>query len=310
MRKARWCLIGTVIEKTADDKPQMIKGKVGPMRNPIIASMALATVVAFSSIAFSQNPHDPNWPMCPQCRSRQDKAAERAKTANLPFNAQDLSGVWSDNQNRIQLDTRNMPPMTPLGEVEHAATETDYAPDGTPISNWNDPMLRCAPLGWPRYFTYNYGFEFLQLPDRTIQFFEMWHTWRTIWTDGRPLPEAPDPRFLGYSIGRWEGDTFVVESYGFDERTWLSEDRRERTHGFPHSDELRTVERYKRVDHNTLEVSLTITDPRIFTAPWVTTGEFLLNPGTELWEDFCVPSEAEWFNREVLRPASNAPPIE
>ena len=310
MRKARWCLIGTVIEKTADDKPQMIKGKVGPMRNPIIGSMALATVVAFSSIAFSQNPHDPNWPMCPQCRSQQDKAAERAKTANLPFNAQDLSGVWSDNQNRIQLDTRNMPPMTPLGEVEHAATETDYAPDGTPISNWNDPMLRCAPLGWPRYFTYNYGFEFLQLPDRTIQFFEMGHTWRTIWTDGRPLPEAPDPRFLGYSVGRWEGDTFVVESYGFDERTWLSEDRRERTHGFPHSDELRTVERYKRVDHNTLEVSLTITDPRIFTAPWVTTGEFLLNPGTELWEDFCVPSEAEWFNREVLRPASNAPPIE
>ena len=129
-------------------------------------------------------------------------------------------------------------------------------------------------------------------------------------TDGRPLPEAPDPRFLGYSVGRWEGDTFVIESYGFDERTWLSEDRRERTHGFPHSEELRTVERYTRVAHNNLDVSLTITDPEMYEAPWETTGEFLLNPGTELWEDFCVPTEAEWFNREVLRPATNAAPLE
>ena len=288
----------------------MTKGNLGAMRNSIKAFMALAAVMAFSSIAFSQNPNDPNWPMCPQCRSQQDKAAEREKTANLPFDSQDLSGIWSDNQNRIQLDTSNMPAMTSAGEAAYAATETEYSPDGIPVSNWKDPMLRCDPLGWPRYFTYNYGFELLQLPDRTLQFFEMWHTWRTIWTDGRPLPEAPDPRFLGYSVGRWEGDTFVIESYGFDERTWLSEDRRERTHGFPHSEELRTVERYTRVAHNNLDVSLTITDPEMYEAPWETTGEFLLNPGTELWEDFCVPTEAEWFNREVLRPATNAAPLE
>ena len=99
----------------------MMKDKLGPMRNPINALVALTAVMAFSSIAFSQNPNDPNWLMCPQCRSQQDRAAERAKTANLPFNAQDLSGIWSDNQNRIQLDTGNMPPMTPLGEAEYAA---------------------------------------------------------------------------------------------------------------------------------------------------------------------------------------------
>ena len=95
-------------------------------------------------------------------------------------------------------------------------------------------MLRCDPLGWPRYFTYNYGFEFLPLKDRTIQFFEMWHSWRTIWTDGRPLPANPDPRWLGYSVGHWEGNTFVVESFGFDERTWLSENYHgKRDHGWP-----------------------------------------------------------------------------
>jgi hypothetical protein len=288
----------------------MIKGNSGAMRNSIKALRALAVLMAFSSIAFPQNPNDPNWPMCAQCRNQQVRAEERAKTANLPFDAQDLAGIWGDNQNRIQLDTENMPSMTPLGQAAYAATETEYSPDGTPVSNWKDPMLRCDPLGWPRYFTYNYGFELLQLPGRTIQFFEMWHTWRTIYTDGRPLPAAPDPRFLGYSVGRWEGDTFVVESNGFDERAWLSEDRRERTHGFTHSEQLRTVERYTRVDHNTLDVSLTIDDPAIFTGPWVTTGAFLLNPGTELWEDFCVPTEAEWFNREVLRPAANAAPLD
>jgi len=117
--------------------------------------------------------------------------------------------------------------------------------------------------------------EIIQVQGRVLQFFEWNHMWRTIWTDGRPLPKAPDPRFLGYSVGRWDGDTFVVESNGFDERTWLSENYQGRMYGFPHSDELRTVEHYKRVDHNTLDVSLTITDPKIFTTPWVTTGKFL-----------------------------------
>jgi hypothetical protein len=275
------------------------------MRNLIIASMAVAIVLASSSVGFSQNPNDPNWKPCPQCISPADKVKQRAATANLPFNPRDLSGLWGDNQNRLQL-SNDVPPMTPLGKQQYDATETEYSASGTPVSNWKDPMLRCDPMGWPRYFTYNYGFELLHLPDRTLQFFEMWHTWRTIWTDGRPLPKAPDPRFLGYSVGRWEGDTFVVDSYGFDERTWLSEERKERTHGFPHSDQLRTEERYKRVNHNSLDVTLTITDPKIFTAPWVTKGTFLLNPGTELWEDFCVPTEAEWFNREIVRPATDA----
>jgi hypothetical protein len=274
------------------------------MRNSIIASIAVAMVLSFTLSAFSQNPNDPNWKPCPQCRSVQERAAERAKTANLPFDARDLSGLWGDNQNRLQLST-DVPTFTPLGKKMYDATETEYGPTGIALSNWKDPMLKCDPMGWPRYFTYNYGFEFLHLPNRTLQFFEMWHTWRTIWTDGRPLPKAPDPRFLGYSVGRWEGNTFVVESYGFDERAWITEERTKRVTGYPHSDEMRTVERYTRSGHNNLDVELTVTDPKIFTKPWVTKGTFLLNPGTELWEDFCVPSEAEWFNREIIRPAAD-----
>jgi hypothetical protein len=278
------------------------------MRNPVIATTVLATILlAFSSIAYAQNPLDPNWSLCPQCTTQEEKLAARAERARLPFNPHDLSGIWGDNSNRIQLDTDNIPTMTPSGRALWEATETEYTPDGIAMTNWKDPMLQCDPLGWPRLFTYNYGFEFLHLPERTLQFFERGHTWRTIWTDGRPLPEDPDPRILGYSVGRWEEDTFVVDSYGFDDRTWLSEDRRGRTHGFPHSDALRTVERWTRVDANTLDVSLTTIDPQIFTAPWVTTGEFFLNPGTELWEDFCLPSEEIWYLENIIKPASGLP---
>jgi len=288
------------------------------MRNAIVVSVGFATILLFSPTAFSQNPHDPSWKPCPQCVGAEEKTAERAKAANLPFDPHDLSGLWGDNTNRIQLSGK-MPALTPLGKQLFEATKTEVTPDGGNISNSKDPMLKCDPFGWPRYFTYNYGFEILHLRDRTLMFFEMWHTWRTIWTDGRSLPKNPDPRFLGYSVGHWEENTFVVESYGFDERTWLNENRatdvprgttvegvpvQGRDHGWPHSDELRTVERWTRTGHNTLDVVLTITDPKIYKGPWVTPGTFLLNPNTELWEDFCSPSEYAVFNESVLRPAA------
>jgi hypothetical protein len=193
--------------------------------------------------------------------------------------------------------------MTPEGQARYNATKTDETAEGIPISNSKDGMLICDPLGWPRWFTYNYGFEFAQLPDRLVQFLEWGHTYRTIWTDGRALPEDPEPRWLGYSVGRWEGDTFIVESTGFDDRSWLSENRQDRRFGWTHSDALRTEERYKRVNHNTLEVTLTITDPKTFTAPWVTKGNILRSPETELGEYFCVPSDSTEHTQRVLRPA-------
>jgi hypothetical protein len=164
-------------------------------------------------------------------------------------------------------------------------------------------MLICDPLGYPRLFAYNYGFEFVVLPNRVLQFFEFGHSWRDIWTDGRQLPEEPpQPRWMGYAVGRWEGDTFVVESNGYDDRSWLSEDRRDRRWGFPHSDKLRVVERYRRTSYGTLDASLTIIDPEIFTKPWTTSGTIQLSPGTELWEYMCVTSESEAYNRDKLRP--------
>jgi len=165
-------------------------------------------------------------------------------------------------------------------------------------------MLICDPLGFPRWWTYNYGMEFIHLPDRTLQFFEWGHTWRTVWTDGRKLPaDPPTPRWLGYAIGHWDGDTFVIESNGYDERSWLDQDRRNMQTGVPHSDEMRVEERYRRTAFDTLDATLTITDPKVYTKPWVTTGKYDLRPGTELWEYFCVPSESTEYNDRLLKAA-------
>jgi hypothetical protein len=133
-----------------------------------------------------------------------------------------------------------------------------------------------------------------------LQFFEWEHIWRTIWTDGRAVPADPDPTYLGTSAGKWDGDTFVVDSAGFDERTWLDH------FGDPHSDEMRLQERYRRVDRDTLELTVTLTDPKAYTKSWVSeTKTFKLQPKKdEIQEIFCVPSQEEEFNRRVRDPAA------
>jgi hypothetical protein len=239
------------------------------------------------------------WKTCPRClNSKQVRAAlAQYKVEGHPFTARDLSGVWGDSG--TPLDMKAVPAMTPQGEEMFEATRSEI-----PTTNSRDGMLICDPLGFPRWFAYNYGFEFVMLPDRVLQFFEWEHTWRTIWTDGRKLPEdPPQQRWLGYAVGHWEGDTFVVEGSGYDERSWLSEDRRQRVRGFPHSDKLTTVERYHRTSYGTMEAEITITDPLVFTKPWITKGNIALHPNAELWEYFCVPSESDDYNKRLIEAA-------
>ena len=111
---------------------------------------------------------------------------------------------------------------------------------------------------------------------------------------------------MGYAVGHWEGDTFVVEGNGYDDRSWISEDRRNRIRGFAHTDEMRTVERYKRTSYGTLEAEMTIIDPKVFAQPWTTKGKIELRPNAELWEYFCVPSESEEYNKRLIEAARDS----
>ena len=143
----------------------------------------------------------------------------------------------------------------------------------------------------------------IPLADKIVQIFEWDRIWREIWIDGRKVPEDPDPRFYGYSAGRWEGDTLIVDTVGLDPRLWMDE------WGTPFSDDLRVEERWRRLDRDNMELTLTITDPKTFTRPWVTdTKPFRLqpkgSPNGELLEVIFTPMDEKDFNQKI-RDVSN-----
>ena len=285
------------------------------MRNPLVVLfLGFMSVLMFAGVTLAQEVTDiapgPGWKPAPRRHSKEARAKDRVQyiegKKNDPHN---LTGVWGENG--IPLNTKTAPPYTPYGEQLATQTQADISTAGIPIDGSKDPQEICDPMGFPRLFAFNYGFEFIQLPDRMLEFFEWGHTWRTIWTDGRKLPPSPPQnRFMGYAVGHWEGDTFVVESSGFDDRSWINRDERNgHQRGFVHSDEMRIVERYRRPSYDVLEATLTITDPKVYTTPWVSNGRAFLYPGTELSEYFCIPSEEKDFQNTVSRPAAGAVPI-
>jgi len=191
--------------------------------------------------------------------------------------------------------------MTPEGRVKFDSHLPSFGPRAVPPAVGNDPLGDCNPLGIPRSLMAPRGaglFEFIRTSDRIIQLIQRGRTWRDIPTDGRSLPDGPDPRWFGYSVGRWQGDTLVVESTGFDDRTWLD------SYGNPHSEAMRLVERWSRPRYDRLELNMTIHDPMIYAAPVVVqTKTYALAPGREADEEFCAPVEENAFN-ETIRDAA------
>jgi len=217
------------------------------------------------------------------------------------------------------------PAMTPAGEAAFSPNHPvpgfpqpgQSAESLTKLAATNDPFMLCDPLGFPRdlvnhSLSFRGGIWFEQVQNRTLMLFEQQRIWREVWTDGRELPKkvdargAPDSRYYGYSVGHWDGDTFVVEANGFDPRSWVSEDRRDRVHGFPHSDEMKVEERYKRLDYGKMQATLTVIDPKVYTKPWVTVGVATLRPNAEIGEYFCVPSESIAFDNRSTNPSAGA----
>ena len=219
------------------------------MRNRFLHSIiAFMAVLALSSVAFAQT--------------------------NKAFDPHDLTGFWEiTNAGRpagaLNTMSNNRPPMTDWGKGMFAKTKTgnkDLSSGVYPEKDWNDPARWCDPMGFPRILWNGMpsGMRFVQSRDEVIQLFESGRAWRDLWTDGRKLPssEVAEPRWFGYAIGRWEGDTFVVNSNNYGEKTWLDQ------YGSPHSDQLTVQERYRRTDPTHLEVVVDVTDSKAYTATW------------------------------------------
>ena len=209
--------------------------------------------------------------------------------------APDLTGVWRrsrrppDNARRYTMHeisgtlTNQEPPMTPWGQGKYEAAKPNVGPRGVPISESNDPVTKCFPPGVPRIYIMRVGqpFEIMQIPGRVVMLFEYDHFVRQIFTDGRKHPEDLTPSYMGHSIGTWEGDTLVVDTVGFNDKTWLD------VTGHPHSEALRVVERYHRRDFGHMDVELTFDDPQMYTKPFTIklTDELLAD--SDIFENFC-----------------------
>ena len=146
---------------------------------------------------------------------------------------------------------------------------------------------RCLPAGVPTGELVPEPFKLIQTPGEVIMMYEADTTFRQIFTDGRKLPENPQPAWLGYSVGKWENDTLVVDTIGFNDQTWLD------AFGHTHSDALHVTERFHRRDFGHLDVEVHLDDPKTFTKPVTIHFTEKLIPDTELLEQFCAEGEKD-----------------
>ena len=147
----------------------------------------------------------------------------------------------------------------------------------------NDLALRCLPPGVPRIMLMARPFEIVQTPSRILFVYEGGaHVWRQVWMDGRPHSKDPNPNWLGHSIGHWEGDTLVVDSVGFNDKTWLDDA------GHPHTERLHVIEKYSRTDAQSMKYDVVIDDAGTYTKSWKSSNSFSFRRGEKLAEDICL----------------------
>src|SRR6202521_4026020 len=188
---------------------------------------------------------------------------------------------------------------TPLGlEALKANKPSGPGVRQVPAALANDPMDQCDPVGFPRMELYELRtIELAQTANQVIYLNQYFGNFRIIWTDGRELPKDPDPRWNGYSVGKWVDDyTFVVQTVGLNPRSWLDHA------GRPHSDALRVEERFHRVDHDNMELTVTIDDPKMYTQPWLGLNKFplhLLPSDFDMPELLCSPIDMAEYNRKI-----------
>ena len=228
---------------------------------------------------------------CARVSIAQNTPPSSAAKSQSAFDPRDLSGQWSGGLGGGLHSIGKPPALLPDAQARFDANTAELKTTGVITI---DPTFSCEPPGVPRI--YDLGSSLVEMyqakdrPDRIFMFYEVVHTWRTIWMDNRPMPDNGGvPRTLGYSLGHWEGNDLVVETSGFSDWGWVNRG------GFPHSDALHVVERFHRIDREHMRLDLTLNDPRAYTQPWKMAIDFTLKPDWDFAETFCRPSESAKF---------------
>jgi hypothetical protein len=199
-----------------------------------------------------------------------------APVPRAPDGKPDLSGIWSGagpsyRFNIAQdLDTKDIHPWAEALFIQRVRD-----------ARMDSPLSKCLPVSVPYHNFFNLT-RIVQTPALIVMLYESANVPpRTIFTDGRDLPKDPNPTWFGYSIGRWEGDTLIVTTAGFNDQGWLD------SSGHPQTESLRLTERLRRRDFGHLDYEITVDDPKVFTKPFTIKRERLLSPDTQLLEDVC-----------------------
>jgi hypothetical protein len=191
-------------------------------------------------------------------------AIAAAQGKHKPDAKPDISGVWSPEA------MLSMRPKADALLLNRKATEAQ-----------RDPDMNCTYPGVPR-IDFEKAFKIMQSPDEVVILYQDYTTYRQIFTDGRTLPQDPQPAWMGYSVGKWDGDTLVVDSAGFNDESWLD------TLGTPHSEALHVTERFHRRDAGHLDIQVTIDDPKTFSHSFTVNEHARLERKGELTESICL----------------------
>ena len=192
-----------------------------------------------------------------------------------PDGKPDLTGIWNGPVPEPRFDPANAQPW--VNDLMRQR-QLEY--------HKGRPSYNCLPSG-PEADRFNGWKRILQTP-AVIAILNDDLTYRVIHTDGRELEANPAPSWMGYAVGRWDGDTLIVESAGYNDKTWLSR------YGQPHTEALRVSERYRRTDFGHLLVEVTFTDPALYAKPWGFTTDMALVADTEMLESICERTSDQW----------------
>jgi hypothetical protein len=215
-------------------------------------------------------------------RTADGKPNLTAAAPRTPDGKPDLSGLWRPEPNPYRFDLvqdlKEEGIFRPAAEALFTERVADFRRD--------DPVTHCLPGGPSEII--NGMYRIIQAPNMVAVLYEGGTgRYRQIFTDGRKLPNDPNPTWLGYSVGHWESDTLVVESVGFNDRSWL--DRA----GHPHSENLRVTERFRRVDFGHVQFQITFDDPQTLTKPLSISLAVSYVPDTEMLENVCNEGERD-----------------